>query len=858
MGKVVTFYSYKGGVGRSMALANVAVLLAQWGYKVLIVDWDLEAPGIEQYFKQFIDLRTASNHKGVVDLLEDIASGRIAAPEQLNWRDYILEIGLQNVGEQLHIITAGSRTEQYFYRLRQVDVQRLYDENKGGLFIEYLRNEWKSSYDYTLIDSRTGITDIGGICTVHLPDLLILLFTATEQSLKGVIDVHRKVLEARQKLPFDRVNLVSVPIPSRFDTQTEFEISQEWLDRFSTELTEIYKDWMPISIQKRKLLEITKIPYVSYFSFGEKLPVLEQGTTDPASLGYAYETLAAMIANQLEFVENLIDDRSSFIKTILRKRKLTTDYDVSLSFAIEDRSYVEKVADALKELGVRIFFDQFNEAELWGKDLYSYLEEMYQHKARYNVLFISKHFIKLWLNRELIGAQARALSENMDYILPARFDDTELPGLPPTIGFISLKDLTPTDFAFLIKRKLAPDDIDSLLEFVRIYKTQGKYNEAVALLQEVIKLGHTTVQAYTELAKVYQTQRRYDDAKEVLFECLRMYPRGLNSRIELARVYQAQKNYNEAERTLRESLAIDPNQLPARTELSKLYQRQKRWSEAEGILLESLRIDPGQIYPRTELSKIHQAQRRWSEAEKELREVLKLDLSNIQARIELSRLYQRQKRWSEAEGILLEVLKLDLENIQARTELARVYQTQKRYDDGEEILREALELDPNQLYPRTELARVYQIQKRYVEAEIILRELLQLDFNNLQARLELSRVYQAQRKYDEAEEILKESLAIDPNQLHPRTELSKIYQAQRKWSEAEGILFELLKLDPENLQARTELSRTYQRQRRWKEAEETLLELLKLDPHNLHARTELNRVYKSQNRYDEAEKIQSE
>ena len=47
LGIIYTFYSFKGGVGRTMALANVAALLAKWGYSVLVVDWDLEAPGLE-------------------------------------------------------------------------------------------------------------------------------------------------------------------------------------------------------------------------------------------------------------------------------------------------------------------------------------------------------------------------------------------------------------------------------------------------------------------------------------------------------------------------------------------------------------------------------------------------------------------------------------------------------------------------------------------------------------------------------------------------------------------------------------------------------------------------------------------
>ena len=69
----------------------------------------------------------------------------------------------------------------------------MYSKYNGGEFIENLRNEWKDNYDFVLVDSRTGVTDIGGICTIQLPDVLILLFTATQQAYQGILDIAAKV-----------------------------------------------------------------------------------------------------------------------------------------------------------------------------------------------------------------------------------------------------------------------------------------------------------------------------------------------------------------------------------------------------------------------------------------------------------------------------------------------------------------------------------------------------------------------------------------------------------------------------------------------------------------------------------------
>ncbi|OED40124.1 hypothetical protein AB832_03720 [Flavobacteriaceae bacterium (ex Bugula neritina AB1)] len=136
------------------------------------------------------------------------------------------------------------------------------------------------------------------------------------------------------------------------------------------------------------------------------------------------------------------------------------EYDVALSFAGENRAYVEEVANNLQTRGINVFYDLFEEANLWGKNLYEYLSEIYQNKARYTVLFISNFYNKkLWTNHERVSMQARAFQESREYILPARFDDTEIPGILKTIGYISLKDRTPEELAILIEKKLKKDQV---------------------------------------------------------------------------------------------------------------------------------------------------------------------------------------------------------------------------------------------------------------------------------------------------------------------------------------------------------------------------------------------------------------
>lgn len=137
-------------------------------------------------------------------------------------------------------------------------------------------------------------------------------------------------------------------------------------------------------------------------------------------------------------------------------RRTAFKYDIAISFAGEDRHIVEPYANVLKSRGVRVFFDKYEQHELWGEDLYEYLNNVYKNKARYCVLFISSHYArKRWTSHERKSAQARAFRENEPYILPVRIDDTELPGINETINYIDLRQTRLEDLIELTVKKLS-------------------------------------------------------------------------------------------------------------------------------------------------------------------------------------------------------------------------------------------------------------------------------------------------------------------------------------------------------------------------------------------------------------------
>lgn len=204
---VVTFYSYKGGVGRTMALVNIAALLAQAGKRVLAVDFDLEAPGLSSYEP----FRCAGTHNGLVEYVTDyLETGRapIAA-------DYIVEKSVGN-GASVWLMPAGRHTDPgYAAKFSAINWQSLYADHEGFLLFEDLKQQWAEfddqGFDYVLIDSRTGHTDIGGICTRQLPDAVVVMYLPTPQNIEGLKPIVRAIRRESAPIRRDRVRLHFCP-----------------------------------------------------------------------------------------------------------------------------------------------------------------------------------------------------------------------------------------------------------------------------------------------------------------------------------------------------------------------------------------------------------------------------------------------------------------------------------------------------------------------------------------------------------------------------------------------------------------------------------------------------------------------
>ena len=319
-GRVITFYSYKGGTGRSMALANAAWILASAGRRVLMIDWDLEAPGLHRYFRPFlIDAELAAT-EGLMDMVDNYATEAIRPlqehekPEKdwylrhADFSDYIVSVNFPNfpTGGKIDLLPAGRQCDQYALTVSSFNWQNFYDRLGGGGFLEAFKHKARSEYDYVLIDSRTGVSDTAGICSVQMPDTLVVCFTYNNQSIKGACAVARSAAARHEKLTDEKLALQRAgkalelqsmsdqaepryrifPVPMRVDSgeSERLAVRQAFArDSFADMLGHLAQ----ASISE--YWKAVEIPYTVFYAYEEVLASFKDDPQDPKSV------LAAML-----------------------------------------------------------------------------------------------------------------------------------------------------------------------------------------------------------------------------------------------------------------------------------------------------------------------------------------------------------------------------------------------------------------------------------------------------------------------------------------------------------------------------------------------------------------------------------
>jgi tetratricopeptide (TPR) repeat protein/MinD-like ATPase involved in chromosome partitioning or flagellar assembly len=306
LGNIITFYSYKGGTGRSMAVANVAWILASNGKRVLTVDWDLEAPGLHRYFAPFLTDKDLTGSEGLIDLLIEFrdatATGHADVGDD-NWHESYADISAYVIsldwdfpgGGTLDLLPSGRQGASYSARINSFDWEEFYERRGGGVFLEAVKEKMRADYDYVLIDSRTGVSDTSGICTVQMPDAVVVCYTLNNQGVKGSAAVAHSIYEQRLRKGRE---IAIFPVPMRVEPfeKTKLDLRRE----YAKDLFKLFPSHLPPQ-SRAQFQEDTQVKYLPYYAYEEILATFgnRPGESESTSLLAPAERLTAYLTDYL-------------------------------------------------------------------------------------------------------------------------------------------------------------------------------------------------------------------------------------------------------------------------------------------------------------------------------------------------------------------------------------------------------------------------------------------------------------------------------------------------------------------------------------------------------------------------------
>jgi len=446
-GRIVTFYSYKGGCGRTMALANTAWILAANGKRVLTVDWDLEAPGLDKFYRPFINQAALSEHLGVSFLItnyeaavidatknRDAPRGRrvppsVIANQYTRLKEHVTPVSWDfPSGGRLDFLPAGASNRAYGTGMSGFDWDRFMQDHHGDEFIEALRSAMRTGYDYTLIDSRTGMNDVGDLCTALLPDTLVIGFALSDQSLEGASDIAQRVTD------YDTEEVIRIlPVPMRIE-----DAESDKKDAGLAKAQALFQRYVTTEAPHEYWGKV-QIPYKTFYAYEEVLSGFGDAPAQPSSLLAAFERLTDEISlGTVNTLPPLPEEvRRDFLRTRFTRPRPEALAEILLSYISEDRPWAEWISAVLESSGLRVRTQREAEATGSADTLATAVKS-----AKRTIALISESYRASVESEALSGALRQAdPGKTRNLVVPCRVDASSIEPVFPTRTLVELDQL---------------------------------------------------------------------------------------------------------------------------------------------------------------------------------------------------------------------------------------------------------------------------------------------------------------------------------------------------------------------------------------------------------------------------------
>jgi len=540
----ITFYSFKGGVGRTMALANVAMNMVEEGKRVFVIDFDMEAPGLT-LMKEFCpdDQREKRKNGGLFQYMRHYCLQGLPARLQ----DYIL----RPLGEEkpLYFLPAGD--VEGGYNVHTIDFVGLceYKNKEGKRFFDILKEKIeKMGIDYLLIDSRTGVSAYCGICLKIMPDAVVLFFGLNRQNIAGTnwaIENTKKEIKENKK-----ILLIASPVP-----EGEEELKKKRMDEAEKNFEDL-KITMTLPYSPRvSLIEeriIANWPDSHLALAYKKLywKILELNPLDIDIL--MRDGLNAFLGKRLDETENIFREASIHHPDDKRPYEM-------LALSLMSQGKNEEAAEALKK-AIKIDPNDAGNISIYA----SLLDDM----ARYDE---SKEYYKRAI--EIEPKNANTLSN--------------------CVGV--LKEMGQLDEAEKYIRKalnIDPKNAEFLSNYAILLYEMGRYDESEEYYNRAIEIYPNEPGLLYNYATFLMKRRRYHESEEYYKKALEIDPKNANVLSNYASLLDDMVRYDESEEYYKRALEIDPKHANALSNYASLLDNMGRYDESEEYYERAIDIEP--------------------------------------------------------------------------------------------------------------------------------------------------------------------------------------------------------------------------------------------------------------------------
>lgn len=523
MASIVSFYSYKGGVGRTQLAANLAAYLCYHrGRKVLLVEWDLEAPGLHYYFGKENDVVKGT---GLIEMLEEyvrLMRSNETNPEKLPkiTKENILSLNDKPkpyMGREgrIDLFPAGKYDENFSKRITDFNWEEFKTLLDGNMYIAMLREQLKNlDYDYVFIDSRTGISDYSGYCTILLPDVNVFVIAPNSQNYKGSEKIARNILahpyiQAGNRKPY------MLPILSRLDKNAAN--AQSKIEEFNATFDFLLNTWDK---------EIDS----------EILPLLFQE--------YSNKTLLEYNAN-IAVGENLLFNTK-------KETKIGQQNFEHIADAFLEKVYEQKTIDFEENIDVITWFNwgyDFAENKKYTQAIICYEKSNFIYPNKDNVLYnLAMAYGNIKDYSQAIICYQKAIQIKPDYHeawnnLGNIYDDME--------------NYNQSIICYQKAIEIKPDKDNSLYNLGLAYKNIQNYTQAITYYKRAIEINHKLYIAWYNLGLVYLEIQQYAQAENSFQKAIEIKPDKQEAIYNLACVYSLQQDKTKTLAYLQQAISLN-------------------------------------------------------------------------------------------------------------------------------------------------------------------------------------------------------------------------------------------------------------------------------------------------------------